>query len=124
MSDNLVWFLLIDHNYAPIGSADYVIVSDAISVAGLKTRIEEKTKTLPAHLLTVFQCTDPTIDLVDDDFEAGEEGTVWNKVNKVFTDKKVKKLSLKQTVANQTQHSRSSRSGMPFTTTFTSCALE
>ena len=76
MSDNLVWFLLIDHNYAPIGSADYVIVSDAISVAGLKTRIEEKTKTLPAHLLTVFQCTDPTIDLVDEDFDAGEEGTV------------------------------------------------
>jgi hypothetical protein len=103
MSDTIgVWFLLIDRHYTPLGSLDKVTVPLTIDIADLKTRIQEKTQSLPAYLLTIFRCTDSSIDLLKDDEDeaAGNEGMVLNSVRKMFSNKEVKKLRLDQTIAS------------------------
>jgi hypothetical protein len=106
MSDTIaVWILLIDDEYKPIGTAfRFPALPGTLIIDTLRNRIQSwKTNGLAhvdAHMLTIFECTDSSIDLVDDDDETGEEGTVLNKVKKVFSDKKVKKLSLRRTMAS------------------------
>ena len=106
MSDTTtnVWCLVIDHEYKPIGSAIKVTVPLTLNVANLKTKItEEKQNALAhvgAHMLTVFECTDSSIDLVDDDDNGSDEGMVPNKVKKVFSSKMVKKLRVDRTIAS------------------------
>jgi hypothetical protein len=73
-----------------------------LDIADLKTKIQEKTQSLPAYLLTIFRCTDPSTDLLKDDEDeaVGDEGMVLNSVKTMFFNKEVKKLRLDQTIAS------------------------
>jgi hypothetical protein len=104
MSDTTdVWFIIIDHKKIPIGHADEITVPKTISVTGLRKRIKEREHDL-AHVdadqLNIFQCTDPSIDLSCDDDDAGDEGKLENKLEKVFSNKTFKSLGGRQTIAS------------------------
>ena len=104
MSDTTnVWFLLIDQEYKPIGTATKVTVPLTLDVDDLRTRIKEKEEKDLAHVdarnLSIYQCTDQSIDLFDDDDDdAGDKG--MKKLETVFSTKKVKRLGVRRTIAS------------------------
>jgi hypothetical protein len=96
-----VWFLIIDHECSLLGGPDEVIVPNTLSVAGLRTKIQEKAPHDLAHLdalrLTVFECTDSSIILEDDD---DDEDILPNEVKKVFSCNAVEQLGSTRTIAS------------------------
>jgi hypothetical protein len=88
----------------PIGQATCLTdVPRTLTVDGFKTKIREREHDL-AHVdadqLTIFQCTDPSIDLSCDEDDAGDEEMVLNKLEKVFSNKNVKRLGVRETIAS------------------------
>ena len=105
MSDTIdVWYLIIDHEHAPIGDAYCLTMPGTLAVSTLKTKIKKKEQNDLAQVderrLTIFGCTDSSINFLKDDKDAGDEGMVLNKLKKVFSDQMVEKLDVERTVAS------------------------
>ena len=103
-SDVCQWYLIVDHEQIPIGEATSLTVPGTLTVGGLKTRIKEKEQNdlaqVDTRTLTIFGCKDSSINLFSDDEDAGDEGTVLNKLKKVFSNhwQMVEKLDVERTV--------------------------
>jgi hypothetical protein len=93
-----VWFILVDHKHEAIG-LDEVTVPDTLSVAGLRTKIQEKAPRVLADVdalrLTVFECTDSSIDLKDSD-----ERRLPNKLEKIFSSNAVEQVGSTRMIAS------------------------
>ena len=107
MSDTTVtklWFRLIDHEYKPIGTVLKVTVPLTLEMADLKERIKEKNPNQLANVdagqLSIFQCTDSSVDLFCDEDDADDDGMLQSRLEKVFSDKNVRRLGVRRTVAS------------------------
>lgn len=93
-----VWYVLIDHEGKPMGTLDEITVTDTLSVAGLRTKIQEKERHGLSHFdarqLTLFECADSTSNLKDSD-----KSGLPNILDRVFSSNAVQELLSTQEIA-------------------------